>query len=81
MWKTPGRFWAQIGPFAHILPSKTAGIHCAAVGLDLFRRPQGVTTSLKVTVLGGDGVDAAQAAQLQGFRRKAFIMSSDQRAS
>jgi hypothetical protein len=40
MWKTPGRFWAQISPFAHILPPKTAEIHCSAVDLVLFRKPQ-----------------------------------------
>jgi hypothetical protein len=39
MWTTPGRFWAQISPFEHILASKRAGIHCAAMDLDLFRRP------------------------------------------
>jgi transposase len=39
MWKTLGGFWAQMGPFAHILPPKTAHIHCGAVDLALFRRP------------------------------------------
>jgi hypothetical protein len=39
MWKTPGRIWAQIGPFAHILPSKTDDIHCGAMDLTLFRKP------------------------------------------
>jgi hypothetical protein len=39
MWKTPGCFWAQIGPFTHILQPKTADIHCAAVDLPLFRKP------------------------------------------
>lgn len=36
---TPGRFWAQIGPFSDILAPKTAAILCAAVDLDLFRKP------------------------------------------
>jgi len=40
MWKTPDRFWAQISPFTHILPSETAKIHCTAVELPLFRKPQ-----------------------------------------
>jgi hypothetical protein len=39
MWKTPDRFWAQISPFTHILPSETAEIHCTAVDLALFRKP------------------------------------------
>jgi len=38
MWKTPGHFWAQIGPFPHILAPKTAEIRCAAVDLALFRK-------------------------------------------
>jgi hypothetical protein len=38
MWKTRGHFWAQIGPFAHILPAKAAYIHCAAMDLLLFRK-------------------------------------------
>lgn len=39
MWKTPSRFWAQISPFTHNLPSETAEIHCTAVDLPLFRKP------------------------------------------
>jgi hypothetical protein len=37
--KTPGRFWAQIGPISHILESKRPDIHCAAVDQALFRKP------------------------------------------
>jgi hypothetical protein len=40
MWKAQGGFWAQIGPFAHILPAKIAEIHPAAVDLTLFRKPE-----------------------------------------
>jgi hypothetical protein len=40
MWKTLGGFWAQIGPFTHILPPKIAEIHSAAVDLTLFRKPE-----------------------------------------
>jgi hypothetical protein len=40
MWKTQDRFWAQFGPFAHILTPKGAGIHCTAGSLALFRKPQ-----------------------------------------
>jgi hypothetical protein len=39
MWKTLGGFWAQMTPFAYILPPETDHIHCAAAGLALFRRP------------------------------------------
>ena len=39
MWKTPDRFWAQIGPFEHILALKRGEIHCTAVDLALFRKP------------------------------------------
>jgi hypothetical protein len=48
MWKTPGRFWAQIGPFAHILQSKTDDIHCGAMDLALFRKPYLSPLSLMV---------------------------------
>ena len=40
MWKTPDRFWAEIGPYDHILALKKGQIHCAAVDLALFRKPQ-----------------------------------------
>jgi hypothetical protein len=40
MWKTQGSVWAQNGPFMHILPPKTADIHCAAMDLTLFRKPE-----------------------------------------
>jgi hypothetical protein len=40
MRKTLGGFWAQMDPFAYILPPETAQIHCAATGLALFRMPQ-----------------------------------------
>ena len=39
MWKTLGSFWTQIGPFAHILASKSAVINCTAAGLALFGKP------------------------------------------
>jgi hypothetical protein len=39
MWKTPDRFWAEIGPYDHILALKKGQIHCAAVDLALFRKP------------------------------------------
>jgi hypothetical protein len=39
MWKTLGSFWAQMGPFAYILPPETAHIHSGATGLPFFRRP------------------------------------------
>jgi hypothetical protein len=39
MWKTLGSFWAQMAPFAYILPLEIAQIHCSATGLTLFRRP------------------------------------------
>jgi hypothetical protein len=39
MWKTLGGFWAQMSPFAYILPPETAHTYCAATGLALFRRP------------------------------------------
>ena len=39
MWKTLSSFWAQMGPFAYILPPETAHIHCGATGLPFFRRP------------------------------------------
>jgi hypothetical protein len=39
MWKTPGGFWAQMDPFAYILPPEIAQIHWGANGLALFRRP------------------------------------------
>jgi len=32
-------FWAQMGPFAYILPPETAHIHSGATGLPFFRRP------------------------------------------
>jgi hypothetical protein len=38
MWKTLGGFWAQMGPFAHILPPKTAQTHYGATGLALFKK-------------------------------------------
>ena len=40
LWKTLGGFWAQMDPFAYILPPETAQIHCGATGLALFRRPE-----------------------------------------
>jgi hypothetical protein len=33
MWKTLSSFWAQMGPFAYILPPETAHIQCGATGL------------------------------------------------
>ena len=39
MWKTQDRFWAQFGPFAHILTLKSADIHCTAASLALFSKP------------------------------------------
>jgi hypothetical protein len=39
MWKSLDRFWAQIDPFEHILASKIADIHCAAMELAIFRMP------------------------------------------
>jgi hypothetical protein len=39
MWKSPGRFWAQISPFKHILESKIPDIHFAAMDLALLRKP------------------------------------------
>jgi hypothetical protein len=38
MWKTLGGFAAEMSRFAYILPSKTAQIHCGAVGLVFLRR-------------------------------------------
>jgi hypothetical protein len=40
MWKTLGGFWANLRPLGNILPSKNAQIHCGAVGLFFFRKPQ-----------------------------------------
>jgi hypothetical protein len=53
MWKTPGHFWAQIGPFPHILAPKTAEIHCTAVYLALFRKPYVVDEVLRAAVETG----------------------------
>jgi len=49
MWKTLGGFWAQMGPFAYILPPETAQIHCGVTGLALFRRPHLFITTLRTS--------------------------------
>jgi len=46
MWKTPNRFWAQIGPFEHILASTRGEIHCTAEDLALFRKPYVIALDL-----------------------------------
>ena len=40
MWRTPGSFWAQIGPLSYILAPRTAQSYCGASSLLLFRRPR-----------------------------------------
>ncbi len=40
MWKTLGGFSVGLGRFAHILPPRTALIHCGASNLTLFRKPE-----------------------------------------
>jgi hypothetical protein len=70
MWKTPGHFWAQIGPFAHILPSKRADIHCAAMDLILFRKPYEVRDrELVVLVVVAVGKRASNAVYRQADQR------------
>jgi hypothetical protein len=56
MWKTPGRFWALIGAFLHIVASKRADNHCAAVDFLFFRKPQVVPVQA-LTTAGADGSD------------------------
>jgi hypothetical protein len=35
-----------MGPFAYILPPETDQIHCGAIGLALFRRPEVLVETL-----------------------------------
>jgi len=70
MWKTPGRFWAQISPFAHILPPKTAEIHCSAMEMALFSKPEVVSGGFAWRLIG------AGFAELEGLPNagtRAFI--------